>query len=286
MSLKDQLLEESKTIDTSIELDSVFESVDLNEDLKTQFSAVFESAVKARAITLAESHINAIAERSDELVASKVEEGLQEINESVNTYFDHLVEEWKEDNKIALENGMKVDLFESMMASLKAVFVEHNVEIPTESVNVVSEMELELAESATELNKLVREKRELTNEINSLKMSESVKTATANLTESQKEKVATLVEGYKFDDKFQAKLDAIVEFVSKSPAEKAKSPEDTAKQEEEQTKKATKQTDANSAGNKTGKIDENLDALNGEKQLDESKKNEVPDYMQQYISAV
>lgn len=287
MSLKDQLLAESKNIDTPIELDNIFESVELNEDTKTKFSAVFESVVKARALTLAESHIEAISARADELVEARVEEEVEEINESVNTYFDHLVESWKEDNKVALENGMKVDLFESLMASMKAVFVEHNIEVPAESVNVVSEMEAELAESAEELNKVVKSNKQLREENNALKMAESVKTATANLTESQKEKVATLVEGLKFDDKFQAKLDAIVEMVeSKSPAEEAHSPADTEKQEKSQTKAATEKVGKDVAGNKSGKIDENLDGLNGDPEAPIVEAKKTPSYMEQYARAI
>lgn len=287
MSLKDQLIAESKNIDTAVELDSVFESVELNEDTKTKFSAVFESAVKARALTLAESHIEAISARADELVESRVEEEISELNESVNTYFDHLVTEWKEDNKVALENGMKVDIFESLMGSLKAVFVEHNIEVPTESVNVVSELEAELAESTSEMDKLVRNNRALSEELDSLKMKDVVKESTAALTESQKEKVMTLIEGTKFDDKFLGKLNAIVEMVSatKTPAESASKPEDTANQEKSQTKAATDKTQSGAAGNKSGKINEDLDGLNGEPApIVEAKK--APSIMDQYVRAI
>lgn len=289
MSLKDQLIAESKNIDTAVELDSVFESVELNEDVKTKFSAVFESAVKARALTLAESHIEAISARADELVESRVEEEISELNESVNTYFDHLVESWKEENKVALAEGMKADLFESMMASLKAVFVEHNIEVPAESVNVVSELESEVTEANAELNKMIRTNRALNEELNSMKMADSVKTATSELTESQKEKVSTLVEGLKFDDKFEAKLNAIVEMVSatKTPAESAKSPEDTAAQEKAQTKAATEKTGKDVAGNKSGKMNEDLDGLNGDKEvITEAKPAKAPSIMDQYVRAV
>ena len=282
MSLKDQLIAESKNIETAVELDSVFESVELNEDTKTKFSAVFESAVKARALTLAESHIEAISARADELVESRVEEEVSELNESVNTYFDHLVESWKEENKVALENGMKVDLFESLLGSMKAVFAEHNIEVPAESVNVVAEMEAELAESNVEMNKLVKEKATLKEELNSLKMSDAVKSATAELTESQKEKVSTLIEGTKFDDKFQGKLTAIVEMVSASRlSEKEDKKDEDDKKDKKDDKGEKEKPDSKE------KIDESLAGLNGEKPdakpIVESK---VPSIMDQYAAAI
>lgn len=293
MSLKDQLLEESKNIETQIELDSVFESVDLNDDVKLKFSAVFESAVKSRALSLAESHIAAIAERSEELVSARVEEEVSEINETVNTYFDHLVEEWKETNQVQIENGIKVELFESMMAMLKATFVEHNIEIPAESVNVVAELETELSESAAELNKAVKANHELRTKLNAMEMREAVEAAVKNLTESQKEKVATLVEGLKFDEKFQAKLDAIVEMVESktvTPAEAAKSPEDVAKAAEAQAKAATKQVASNvtdKSGTTSLKEDTNLDGLNGDKPEETPLvEKKVPDHVKKYLGAI
>ena len=287
MSLKDQLIAESRNIETAVELDSVFESVELNEDTKTKFSAVFESAVKARALTLAESHIEAISARADELVESRVEEEVSELNESVNTYFDHLVESWKEDNKVALENGMKIDLFESLLGSMKAVFVEHNIEVPAESVNVVAEMEAELAESVVEMNKLVKGNSVLKEELNTLKMTDAVKSATVDLTESQKEKVSTLIEGTKFDDKFQGKLTAIVEMVSASRLSEKddKDGEDDKGDKEKKDDKGEKSKKAEKPDAK--KIDESLEGLNGEKPdakpVVESK---VPSFMDQYAAAI
>ena len=70
--LKEQLLAEAQNLDTPVELDSIFESVELSDEVKANFTTVFEQAVKANAVKLAESHINQIAERSDELVEAQV----------------------------------------------------------------------------------------------------------------------------------------------------------------------------------------------------------------------
>ena len=77
--LKEQLLAEAQNLDTPVELDSIFESVELSDDVKATFTTVFEQAVKAGAAKLAESHITQIAERSDELVEAQVTERAAEI---------------------------------------------------------------------------------------------------------------------------------------------------------------------------------------------------------------
>ncbi|MBQ0740522.1 hypothetical protein J9332_40220, partial [Aquimarina celericrescens] len=61
--LKEQLLAEAQNLDTPVELDSIFESVELSDDVKATFTTVFEQAGKAGAARLAESHITQIPGR-------------------------------------------------------------------------------------------------------------------------------------------------------------------------------------------------------------------------------
>lgn len=220
--LKEQLLEEAKTIEASVELDSIFEAVELSEDVKANFSTVFEATVKKQAIQLAESHIAAIAEKADEKVQELVESKTQQIEENmvgkIDQFFSHLAKEWLAENQVAVDKGIKADLFESMFTGLKDLFVEHNVVIPAESVDVVAEMEDELNESKEELSRLFEKAVSLEGKISEMERSNAIREATANLTESQKEKVEGLVEGLEYSDAFSTKLNAIVEMVSASKA--------------------------------------------------------------------
>ncbi|UYD60180.1 capsid assembly scaffolding protein [Aeromonas phage avDM12-TAAL] len=214
MSIKDQLLSEAKNITLGVELDSIFESVELAPEVKAKFSTVFESVVKEHAVKLAESHVEQIAEEADRLVEEKSAEKVEQLSEQVNKYFDHLVENWMEENKIAVDNGIKVQMFESLLGSMKAVFVEHNVVVPEESVDVVAEMEEELREARQELNGALDKVSELKESIVSIKRDQIVAEATKDLTEIQKGKVMSLSEGIPFGETFSDKLTAIVEMVS------------------------------------------------------------------------
>lgn len=220
--LKDQLLEEAKTIDASVELDGIFESVELSENVKEKFTLVFESAVKKQALQLAESHILAIAEKAEKEVEEKVEKETEEAEkrfvETADKFFSHIAAEWLKENQVAVDKGIKADLFESMFESLKTVFVEHNVVLPEESVDVVAEMEEELAEAKQETSTIFEQKVALTEELNSLKREHAIKEATSNLTESQKEKVESLIEGLDYSEKFESKLSAIVEMATSKTA--------------------------------------------------------------------
>lgn len=216
--LKEQLLKEAKQIDASIELDTIFESVELSDTVKEKFGVVFESAVKKQALALAESHIEAIAEKADALVAEGIETKSQEaekaFSEKADKFFSHLAEEWLKENAVEVDKGIKSQLFESMFEGLKGLFVEHNVTLPAESVDVVAEMEEELAEAKAETAKLFEAQTKTKADFDAFKREIVIKESTKDLTESQKEKVASLIEGLDYSDSFETKLQSIVEFAS------------------------------------------------------------------------
>lgn len=214
MSIKKQLIEAAKTIKTAVELDSIFESADLSADVRANFKTVFETAVKTTAIKLAEEHVNTIAEKSEELVESKVQEEIGELTETLNMYLDQFGKHWLEENKQAVSNTIKVDMFESLMVGMKDLFVDHNVIIPEEAVNVVEELEAEIAEAREELNVAMQENKNLQESFNNVKRDTVVESAIAGLAESQKEKVKNLVEGLEYNELFESKLTAIVEMTA------------------------------------------------------------------------
>ncbi|ALY07005.1 prohead core protein [Vibrio phage vB_VmeM-32] len=220
MSIKQKLLAESKALDVTVELGSLFESVELSEDVKEKFSTVFETVVKSKVAELAESHIAEIAERADVLAEEKAEEKIQDIQEKVEQYFDHITEQWLTENKIALERGIKADLFESLVESLKETFVEHNIVVPEESVDVVAEMEQELTESRDELNRMLAKQTELQESIKQMKRESVLKEATAGLTDVQRDKVMELAENLSFGEKFASQVQHLVEMTAdKTPIE-------------------------------------------------------------------
>ncbi|AFL47754.1 head scaffolding protein [Acinetobacter phage ZZ1] len=218
--LKEQLLNEAKTITASVELDGIFESVELSPETQESFKTVFEQAVKKNAVDLAEKHILDIAEKAEEKLeeatlaaTTKLEEKMLAI---ADKFFEHTAADWLAENKVEVHRGIKADLFESMFGGLKALFVEHNVELPAESVDVVAEMEEELQETKNETSKLFDTLTETQSELSELKRTVAVDKAVADLTESQKEKVHNLIEGLDYSDTFDVKLNAIVEMAKGS----------------------------------------------------------------------
>lgn len=218
--LKEQLIAEAQKIDASVALDSIFESVNISPEAKETFGTVFEATVKQHAVKLAESHIAKIAEKAEEEVEKNKEEAEEKaekkIVEQASKFIDHLAKEWLAENKLAVDKGIKAELFESMLGGLKELFVEHNVVVPEESVDVVAEMEEELQEHKEESARLFEELNKRDAYINYVQREVALSESTKDLTESQKEKVSALVEGMDYSDAFSSKLSAIVEMVKKS----------------------------------------------------------------------
>lgn len=221
--LKDQLIAEAQNIDASVALDSIFESVNLSPEAKATFGTVFEATVKAQAVKLAESHIEMIAEKAEKEVEKNKEEAEEKadkkIAESAARFLDHVAKEWMAENQVPIDRSIKADLFESMVGGLKELFVEHNVVVPEEAVDIVAEMQDELDEQKAETARLFEEVTNRDAYINYVQREVAVNEATADLTESQKEKVGSLVEGMTYSDSFATKLSAIVEMVKGSPSE-------------------------------------------------------------------
>ena len=218
--LKEQLIAEAQKIDASVALDSIFESVNISPEAKETFGTVFEATVKQHAVKLAESHIAKIAEKAEEEVEKNKEEAEEKaekkIAEQASKFIDHLAKEWLAENKLAVDKGIKAALFESMLGGLKELFVEHNVVVPEESVDIVAEMEEELQEHKEESARLFEELNMRDAYINYVQREVALSESTKDLTESQKEKVSALVEGMDYSDAFSSKLSAIVEMVKKS----------------------------------------------------------------------
>jgi hypothetical protein len=108
----------------------------LSEGFKEKASVIFEAAIKTQ-----------VAEEVDRLekeYQAQLEEEVSKIDadllEGVESYLNYVVEGWMKENEVALQATWKSEITESFMSNLKAVFVEHNVEVPESKVDLVEEL--------------------------------------------------------------------------------------------------------------------------------------------------
>jgi hypothetical protein len=195
---------EEVVVESSIE--SIIEGEDLSEEFKGKISLVFEAALNEEVNKRTETIREELTKSLDEALEEAVSEKLETITTNVDKYLDYVVSEWMSENEIAIESGIKVEMAESLMSGLKNLFVEHNVSVDEESVDVVANLEGQVSELEGKANDLVNENIELQREISSFKAGQKFDELSEGLSENQVERLKVLSEKLDIED-----LDAYAE---------------------------------------------------------------------------
>lgn len=181
----------------------------LSEDFKQKAETIFEAALNAR-----------VGEKVEELEESYQRELKEETNrihenlvEQVDGYLNYVVENWIEDNKLAVENGLRSEIAESFMGALKGVFQEHYVEVPESKTDLVDELATKVENLEEELNDSVKRSMTLKEKVQNLTREKILAEASEDLTVAQSEKLKRLAEGIDFEDHatFEEKVSTIKE---------------------------------------------------------------------------
>lgn len=200
-----EIVEEVVEIEESIA--SIFEGMDLSEEFTSKVTLVFEAAVNEAATAKAEVVIAEQIEALEAEMNESVETAIDGIVENLDSYLDYVVEEWMTENELAIEAGIKVDIAESLMAGLKGLFEEHNIDIDDETLDVVGGLEEEVEELKAEANKAIIENVELKKAIAEAKATEVFAEMTEGLTLVEQERFKVLSEKLSFDDADSYKSD-------------------------------------------------------------------------------
>jgi len=179
------------------EIDLLVNSTEgLTEDFKdkaaTIFEAAFTSKIRETTEKLEEEYQVKLVEETDAIRADLVEK--------VDSYLDYVVNEWVEDNEVAIDSGLRTEITEDFMGALKTLFTEHYIEVPESKVDLFDTLEKESSELNNELQESKSEIETLKEEIESLNREKVLAEASEDLTTTQAVKLASLVEGIEFVD--------------------------------------------------------------------------------------
>ena len=189
---------EEVVIESSIQ--SIIEGEDLSEEFKGKISLVFEAALNEEVNKRTETIREELTKSLDEALEEAVTEKLDTVTENVDKYLDYVVNEWMSENEIAIESGIKVEMAESLMSGLKNLFVEHNVSVSEETVDVVENLETTVSELEGKANDLVNENIELQKEIATFKADQKFDEISEGLSENQVERLKVLSEKLDVED--------------------------------------------------------------------------------------
>lgn len=222
---EEAIVEEVVVIEESIQ--AMFEGMDLSEEFKSKVTLVFEAAVNEAASAKAEAMVAEQVEALEAEMQESIQTSVDSIVENLDSYLDYVVEEWMQENAVAIEAGIKVEMAESLMAGLKGLFEEHNIEVNEETVDVVAQLEAELAEAREAANQAINEAVALEKELTAVAAEKVFEEVCEDLTITQRERMKVLSEKLAFEspeeyasdlqtlkESFFAKKKAIVEDVS------------------------------------------------------------------------
>lgn len=191
------------------DIDALLHGETLSEEFREKATTIFEAAVMTRV------HAELVAIEEKAQVEQEIAlRGLKEdLNDKINGYLDFVVEKWLQDNEIALESGIKNEIYENFIGKLKDVFVESYIEVPEEKFDLVDGLATEAAKARTDLNEAVEVAVAYKRELNDLKKEMLVKESTLDMTLSDAERFKELTEQlvYGDDTSFTAKLMTIKE---------------------------------------------------------------------------
>jgi hypothetical protein len=184
------------------------EGEEFSEDFKAKATTIFEAAVKSRI----EEQVTVIASSLEEQFSAKLQEEIATLSEKVDETLNYAITTWVEENQVALDAGLKLEIAEEFMGGLKKVFEENYLNLPEEKVNVVETMTEELCEMEGRLNEQIERNIELNNKLNGYHKTVILNHMSEGLVDTQREKLASLAESVEFvsEEDFRSKVSTLI----------------------------------------------------------------------------
>ncbi len=191
----------------------------ISEEFKSKVSTIFEARVQDR--------VTQIEEETEERYAGMLEEAVesikQDLTEKVDDYLSYIVEQWMEENQIAIESGLRSEMTEDFIAGLRNLFAEHYIDVPAEKVDLVDELAGKVEELETKLNEEIERGVSFAKALVESRKKEIAGEVCEGLIATQVEKIKSLAESVEFstEDEYKEKLETIRENYFPSGIKKA-----------------------------------------------------------------
>lgn len=202
------------------DIDAMFaDDETISEDFKSKAATIFEARVHDRLVQ--------IEEEIEAKYAGQLEEAIDtiksDLTEKVDSYLSYVVEQWMEDNELAIESGLRSELTEEFIAGMRNLFAEHYIDVPVEKVDLVDELATKVEELESKLDEEIERGVEYKQALVESRKNEITRVVTEGLTDTQVEKIRTLAESVEFstEDEYKSKLETIRENYFPSGVKKA-----------------------------------------------------------------
>jgi hypothetical protein len=201
------------------DIDALMQGESLSEEFVQKATTIFEAAVMSRV----ESIVEEIEAEYEQQFDAAITELKEDFAAKIDDYLNYVVQEWMEENQLAIESGLKSEIVEDFMVGLHKLFTEHYIDLPEEKVDAVEELAGKVEELEGELNEQIHTAIELKKELNEYKKIQAVQAVCEGLTQTQVEKLKSLAESIEFtsEEDFTEKLSTLKEAYAPSTVKAA-----------------------------------------------------------------
>ena len=211
-----------ETPEFSVEEDvkALLEGEELSEEFQDKAKTIFETAIKTKVEEIKGKLEESYAENLVEEIATVK----ANLTERLDSYLEYVADEWVQENKLAVEAGIKSEMTESFLNGMKQLFEDHYVTIPEEKYDVLESMVDKLDEMESKLNEQIDKNVALNKRLAESVADVIFAEVTEGLAVSQKEKLAQLAENVEFESEtdYREKLETLKE--SYFPSNKSSAP--------------------------------------------------------------
>jgi len=181
----------------------------LSEEFKEKTAVIFEAAIKSK---LAEE-VDRLEEKYNEELEAEIASTKEDLVEKVDSYLNYVVENWMEENKLAVQTGLRTEIAENFMNSLKDLFTESYITVPEEKADLVDELAETVDELETRLDETTGKAIAMAEELETYKRNAIIAEAAKDLADTQVEKLKALVDDIDFDNEeaFESKVATVKE---------------------------------------------------------------------------
>ena len=183
-------------IDVSEDIAAAFSGSDLSEEFKAQATEIFETAV----VSSVNMKLAAMAEQAEEEYAEEMQNIEEGLTTKIDEYLDYVVEQWMEENRLAVESGLRSEVTENFLSGLRNLFAENWIDIPEEKVEVVEELAGEVEHLTATLDEEMQKNIELKKQVEKFEREIAFVEVSEGLTEIQIAKFESLAEAVDYED--------------------------------------------------------------------------------------
>ena len=205
---EDEVVAEDK-IDVEEDLNALIAGEELSEEFQEKARTIFEAAIRTKVTEMTES----IKAQYEETLAEEVKAIKEELQDRLDSYLEYVADEWVSENELAIEHGLKTEMTESFLTGMKSLFEDHYVTIPEEKYDVIENMVDKLDDMESKLNEQIEKNVALNKRLAESTADVIFAEVTEGLAQTQKDKLATLVENVDFESEngYREKIETLKE---------------------------------------------------------------------------